>query len=212
MRRRYAPLLLVALVGAPATAHAEEQRLSAGLELGYAAPMGGLEAGSRVGDVAFGVVPIGARLGYRLSRRLEVAVVGAYGVGIPTLCANVSDCQASLGRDLVVGTRLAWTLGSLGPTTPSLEAGIGYEWLHTSFTDNGVTSSRTYAGPVLAAVAAFAPFRLGRRWSLGPAVGTSLGVFRSARFETPAGSVEGDVASREVHAWWTVAVRTVVVF
>ncbi len=212
MRRRPTSLLLCALVAASTSAHAAETRLSAGLEVGVAAPTGGLEAGSRLGDVTFGIVPIGLRLGYRLSGHLEVALVGTYGIGIPTLCASASECFASLGRDLVVGTRLAWILGRLGPTTPSLEAGIGYEWLRTSLTDNGVTSSRTYAGPVLVAIEAFAPFRLTRRWSLGPALGASMGVFRSARFDTPAGSIQGDTSSREVHAWWTAAVRTVVAF
>jgi hypothetical protein len=194
------------------SAEADDGRFSAGVEAGYSAPAGDLETGSHVADVAFGLVPFAVRLGYALTRRLVVGFVVGYAVGIPTLCATASDCVASLGRDVTLGARAEYIVTRVGRFEPRFEVGFGYEWLRTTLSNNGVSSSRSYAGPVVAALNVFAPFRLSPRLLLGPSIGASLGIFTSAELDTPAFSASGDVVARRLHAWLTPTVRAALEF
>jgi hypothetical protein len=194
---RIVAVLVVLLTGR--AARADDFELGAGL--GYAAPVGSAERGARVSDTTFGQVPISFHGAYRILDRVGVVARLQYGVAIPTQCASASECQSSLGSDVVLSLGARFALPRV-----IADASVGYEWLTTKLVDGDATSTRAYHGPVLA-VEVVAPFALGKRWTLGPALGASVGTFTSYALETNALSPSGGVPDRAWHAWLSVAVR-----
>jgi hypothetical protein len=194
---RVAAILAIVLTGRAAVADGVE----IGASLGYAAPVGSAEHGSRVSDTTFGQLPVALDGAVRLADRAGVRAGLQYGVAIPTQCASASECESSLGSDvaLSLGARffLPWVVA---------DASVGYEWLTTKLVDADATSTRAYRGPLFS-VAATLPFTLGARWTLGPAIGASIGTFTSYALETNALSPSGSVPERAWHAWLSVAVR-----
>jgi hypothetical protein len=188
----------------PASAAADDpssKRLEVGLSLAYAAPIGDAERGGRVRDTTFGATPIALDAAYRLLPRIGIAARLQYGVGIPTLCQTASDCESSLGGDSIVLLGARFHLPRLGPLAPVADAGVGYEWLTTRLSDSGALSTRAYNGPILFWTWIDAAFRLGDRWTLGPAVGMTVGTFTTYSLETGARAFSGNVPARAVHAW-----------
>jgi hypothetical protein len=212
MRRLVVPavLALLAVASAAAPASAEDlpaRRIELAASVGYAAPFGDAEQGSRVSDTAFGAVPFTLDGSYRLTSLVGVALRVRYGVAIPTLCASASDCQASLGSDLVLGAGARFHLPRVWVVSPFVDVGLGYEWLTTRLVDAGATSTRSYGGPVLAELQLAAPFALGERLTLGPELGASIGRFVHYDLGTNALSPSGSVPSGAVHAWLSLGVR-----
>src|SRR5579859_515922 len=130
------------------------RNVQVGIELGYAFPMGDLERGSEVSDVVHGIVPFGVEGGYRFNRTVALVAHGSYAFGIPTLCATAGDCVASFGHDMRLGIGGRFTLPRVGPVLPQVRAMFGYEWFRSELSDNGVTSGRSYHGPILTSVQA----------------------------------------------------------
>jgi hypothetical protein len=148
-------------------------------------------------------------VGVFFAPRLAAFASLAYGVAIPKLCATASDCESSLGHDvaLTMGTRLG--LAELGRASVRADVGVGWEWYATTLSDQGVASTRSYSGPVFGSLAASAPVRLGRRFTLGPALGIRAGVFTQASLSTPSwtqATIEGHV----VHAWVDFALQAAI--
>lgn len=155
------PMLLFA-----ASARADEtafRRVEVGASLGYAAPVGSAERGSRTSDTNIGLVPIELDLAYRINPAFGVVASARYGIGIPTLCKTAGDCTSSLGSDVVLALRARIFLPRLWRMSPFADVGIGYEWLTTRLTDAGVTSTRAYPGPLPLSMEVAAPFRLSPR-------------------------------------------------
>jgi hypothetical protein len=210
--RRLAHLVLLAVLAvdaaaAPAAAADPPRRVELAASVGYAAPFGEAEQGSRVSDTAFGAVPFGVDGSYRLSSLLGVVLRMRYAVTIPTLCASASDCQASLGSDFLLGAAARFHLPRVWVVSPLADVGLGYEWLTTRLVDSGATSTRSYDGPVLLDLRLAAPFALGERLTLGPELGAAIGTFIHYDLRTNALSPSGGVPSRRVHAWLSVGVR-----
>jgi hypothetical protein len=158
-------------------------------------------------DTTIGLVPIEAELAYRFVDAVGLVASARYSVGIPTLCQTASDCESSLGSDVELAIRIRFFLPRFGPIAPRADAGLGYEWLVTRLSDHGITSSRSYRGPLLISVEASAPFALSSRWTLGPALGASFGRFTDFSLETPAGRDEGSIADRAFHLWLSVGAQ-----
>jgi hypothetical protein len=190
-------------------AHAEEpaRRLDLGAAMGYAFPVASAEAGSRVSDTTIGLVAFEGDVAYRLASALAIDAWGRYGLGIPTLCKSAGDCSSSLGNDVALAVRARFFLPAFGSARPHADVGVGYEWFATRLTDSGVTSTRTYHGPVLLSADAAAPFRLSDRWTLGPELSATLGTFSSYALETPANTSSGPVSGRALHLWIAIGVR-----
>ena len=171
------------------------QKMELGATLGYAEPVGSAERGSRVADTTFGQVPVALDGAYRLTGLVGVVARLQYGVAIPTQCASASECEASLGSDVVMSLGARFRLPRL-----IVDASVGYEWLTTRLADGDATSTRAYHGPALLAVEVVAPFALGKGWTLDPALGASVGTFTSYALETNALSPSGTVPERAWHA------------
>jgi hypothetical protein len=182
-------------------------RFDVGATIAYATPVGSAERGAHVRDTTIGIVPLRLDVGYAFTRWIGLVATGAYAPAIPTLCQTAGDCVASLGSDVTLSLRTRVRFPSLGPTTPRLELGLGYEWFTTRLVDSGATSTRAYEGPIFALVEASAPLRLGSRWTFAPLIGALLGVFTSESLETNVGRQEGNVRDRAVHLWLTLGVR-----
>lgn len=196
------------LVAVPAAAEDPSPKyVELAASIGYAAPVGSAERGSRVSDTTFADVPVAFDAGYRLVPPLAIVAQLRYAVAVPTLCRSPSDCEASLGSDvaLTIGTRIY--APRTGPLALLLDVGIGYEWLTTRLAEAGASSARGYHGPLLLAMQITAPFRLRGRWTLGPFAGASFGTFVRYGLQTNAMSFSGDVPSPAVHAWLSFGVR-----
>jgi hypothetical protein len=207
---RLGPLAVAAVVllARPARADSPEpRRLELGASIGWASPIGSAERGARIRDTTTGLVPFELDAAYRLTRHVGVALAARYGAGIPTLCQTASDCESSLGTDVLVAARARFFLPDVGPFDPRLDVGVGYEWLTTRFSDAGVGSSRGYRGPVHLSAELFVPFTLGRRFTLGPALGATLGAFTASSLDTPAGSSSSSTVEHALHGWLSLAVR-----
>jgi hypothetical protein len=208
------PFVLVSvLVAAPARAESQPlRRFDVAASLGYAFPVGSSESGARLSDATFGDAPIDLTAMYRLSRRLAVGIAGRYGVVVPTLCTDSSDCISSLGHDVIIAARARFFFPRILGAEPYGDVGIGYEWFASKLADNGVTSAHSYNGPIVFSTELGAPFELGSRWTLGPAVGLALGTFVGSHLEAPGVSSDLGVGDRSIHAWLSLAVRTSVRF
>jgi len=178
-----------------------------GATLGAALPVGSLEAGSRISDTTFATVPFRLDAGVKLDRRLLVFFSMDYAFGIPTLCVTADDCTSSLGTDVlvIVGVRRAFP--RLGPVTPELGWGFGYEWFTSRLSDSGVESSRHYRGPALAALELLAHFRLGRALRLAPTLRAVVGEFSHATLSGPGGETSGRVDGLALHGWLSLGAR-----
>jgi outer membrane protein len=209
---RIAPLFTVCVVsslsrGAVAAPQSTAGTLDVGASLGFSVPLADAERGARVRDTTFGAVPLSFDVAYRVRPSVGVTAQVQYGVGIPTLCQTAGDCIASFGTDVraLLGVRLY--APRVGPMSPELGVGIGYEWFTARFSDSGAHSSRSYDGPVLLWCAVGAPFRIRDRWTLGPVALLAAGTFIGSSLKTNVGSVSGNVAERSIHAWMQLAVR-----
>jgi len=207
---RLAATAPLGLVLCPATASAEPpttHRLEVAAALGYAIPFASAEAGSRLSDTTIGLVPIEIDAAYLVTESIAVGGWARYGVGIPTLCKTASDCTGSLGSDFEMAARVRFLLPRLWRVAPLADLGLGYEWFSSRLTDGGVTSTRSYHGPLLLSAGVAAPYHLSERWTLGPAVDAALGAFTSAALETPAGTVSGTITGRTLHLWLSFEAR-----
>jgi hypothetical protein len=176
-------------------------QLDLGASIAYAAPVGAAERGSRVSDTTIGIVPVRLDGAYALTRAVGVAVAVSYAPALPTLCQTAGECVSSTGADVTLSVRARFLLPRVGPTLPRLDLGVGYEWLTTKLVDSGATSVRSYSGPLLGIVEAYAPFRLGTHWTLGPSAGASLGTFASESLNSSAARQSGKVPEQALHAW-----------
>lgn len=200
--------LVPALVATSAKAATEPVRhFDVAATLGYAFPAGSSERGARLSDVTFGSVPLDLTVMYRLSRRLAVGVSGGYGVVIPTLCGDSPDCISSLGYDVAIAARARIFMPRLLGAEPYADVGVGYEWFAAKLADSGAISTHAYDGPILLSSELGAPFELGGRWTLGPAVRLSLGTFVGSHLEAPGVSRDLGVSDRSVHGWLSFTVR-----
>jgi hypothetical protein len=181
-------------------------RVLIGAELGFAFPIGSLERGSRVTDVVRGLVPLGIEVGYRVQPRIALVVYAQYAVDIPKLCATASDCLASLGHDimLAVGSRLM--LPPVGPLVPQLRALFGHEWFQSELSDQGVTSTRGYRGPLLASLQASGSLGSDDR-SVGLFGTLSAGVYSHRSLDTPAFNTGSFVDRPSLHFWLSFGFR-----
>ena len=203
---RVAPILAAtAIVLASRSAGADGFEIAA--MLGYAMPLGSAERGSQISDTTFGQVPFAIEAGYRLTSIVGVVARALVGVGIPTQCVTLAECESSLGSDVSFTLGARFFLPRIGPVEPIADAGLGYEWLTAKLADGDATSTRAYHGPVLLSLELAAPFSLGRRWTLGPMLGVSIGRFTSYALETNALSPSGAVPNGTWHGWLSVGIR-----
>jgi hypothetical protein len=211
--RRLALFLGLGLVARSAGAADEPaRRVEVAASLGYAFPAGSSERGARLSDATFGNAAFDLGCSYRLSRVLGVGILGRYGLVVPTLCASGSDCVSSLGHDVVIGARARFFLAHVLKAEPNADVGIGYEWFASKLVDSGVTSTHSYNGPVLLWTELGAPFRIGSRWTLGPAFGLTFGTFVGSHLDAPGISNALGVGERSIHAWVSMSGRAAVGF
>lgn len=211
--RRLALILGLGLIARSAGATGEPaRRFEVAASLGYAFPAGSSERGARLSDATFGNAAFDLGFSYRLSHVLGVGILGRYGTVIPTLCASGSDCVSSLGHDVVIGAQARFFLPRVLAAEPYADVGMGYEWFASKLVDSGSTSTHSYNGPVLLWTEVGAPFRIGSRWTLGPAIGLALGTFVDSHLEAPGMSNDLGVGDRSVHAWVSVSGRVAVRF
>jgi hypothetical protein len=194
--------LLVLLTLSWTAGAASADRLEIGAGLGYAAPVGSAERGSRVSDTTIGQFPIVVDGAYRLTRAVRALARVRYGLAVPRQCASASECVASLGSDVSIEIGARFVVRRI-----VADATVGYEWLTTKLVDADATATRAYRGPLLLSVAVAAPFALGKGWTLGPTLGASIGRFTWYALDTNALSPSGDIPDGAWHAWLSLGVR-----
>jgi hypothetical protein len=210
---RFAILAVVSLTLPFRSANAETPQASApsrpillAVELGYAFPFGSLERGSDQADVVYGIVPLSVEAGYKLNSRVALVIHGGYAFGIPKLCATASDCEASLGHDVVLAGGARFVLPRLGPVGFQLRATFGYEWFRSELSDSGVSSARDYRGPLLTSLQVSGNLGSDNR-SIGLFAALSYGIFSHRELETPAFTTGSLVDRASAHAWLSVGLR-----
>jgi hypothetical protein len=144
---------------------------------------------------------------YRYAPPASVLAGFRYGVAIPKLCASADDCRSSLGSDVRVELGSRFHAPLLGLLRPLLDLGFGYEWYTSRLSDQGVTSSRSYRGPVLLFLRLGGDFRLSRAVRIGPSFGASLAAARDFTLEAPGLRQEGATAGAGFHGFVELAVR-----
>lgn len=205
-----APLLAVST--ARAESNEPTRRFDVGVSLGYALSVGSAEAGSAVSDVSNGIVPLELDAVYRLTDGVGLGAWFRYGPSIPTLCGTASECRSSVGSDVALALRVRFMLPRLGPMRPVADAGVGYEWFASLLTDNGVTSTRAYRGPLVLTGSVAALFCLSERWSLGPIVGVGIGMFTDSSLQAPGIDQTTAVPAKSAHAWLTLGAHATLSF
>ena len=207
---RPATTILLAAVAALSADRAEAEeprRIELGASLGYGLPLGSAEGGAPLSDVSFGFASLNVEATYLLTRAVGLVVTGEYGAIVPTLCQTAADCLGSTGSDVVAAVHVRFLLPHLGPVSPFTDMGIGYEWFASRLDDAGVTSTRSFRGPLLSSAELGAPIRLSSRWTFGPALHASIGTFTDFTLQTPGHTEEGAVTDRSLHAWLALAAR-----
>jgi hypothetical protein len=157
--------------------------------------------------VTYGLVPLELDGTYRLTRAVGVGLSARYAPAIPNLCSSFDDCTGSIGSDVAIAAHARFLFPKVGPSHPEARLGFGYEWFASRLSDSGVTSSRSYGGPVLLRLDLATPFDLSPRWTLGPAIETLIGTFTSGSLDTPAGKTSATIDERSVHVWFSIACR-----
>ena len=210
-------LAFVATLLVPSNAFAHDEVIDArkvevSAAVGWSAPVGSSESGTRTSDTAIGMAPFALGAAYRASRLVGVAIGVRYGIAVPTLCTDASSCKSSLGADVALTLRARFYLPRFAGAAPHVDAGLGYEWMTTRLTDNGVASSRAFSGPLVLSASLASPFELGPRWSLGPFVAGDVGTFTSASVDGPGVHTSGSVPIHALHAWLTAGAEVAVRF
>jgi hypothetical protein len=206
----FAPVLAVST--ARGQSNQPLRHVDVGASLGYALSIGSAEGGAPVSDTSNGIVPVELDAVYRLTHVVGLGAWFRYGPSIPTLCGTASECRHSLGSDIAVALRVRFSLPQLGPMRPVADAGVGYEWFASLLTDNGVTSTRAYRGPLLLTGSIAALFCLSERWSLGPIFGVGVGMFTNRSLEAPGVDQATAIREKSAHAWLTLGAHTTVSF
>jgi hypothetical protein len=191
--------------GAVAGAVSPASRVTVFAGLGYAYPVGSAETGTDTGDVSFGLVPLSIGGSYDLPRDWTAAAHFRYALNIPTLCANASDCQSSVGSDVAFAVGVGRALPSWRHFTTHVGLQVGWEWLTTRLSDAGVAATRSWNGP-LANLDIFVDLKSRGPWSVGPALALDVGFFTHFDLEAPAVHKSGS-ADMALHAWPSIAFR-----
>jgi hypothetical protein len=203
--------MAVAVTAFGSLARAEDgvqtRRVELGAGAGIGAPFGAAERGAKLSDTTIALLPIRIDASLAITPRLALVVAASYAPAPPALCQSAHECFSSIGSDVAVSLGARMSLPSLGFAVPRVALGVGYEWMTTKASDNDVTSTRAYDGPLLAVVDAVLPIRIGERWTVGPSLGAALGIFANRSLDAPSLHQSGNVDERAAHVWATVGVR-----
>lgn len=186
-----------------------------GMRLGYARPVGAFQRGLHAGDVSYGGLPLAIDGTVRVGppARWSVALGGyfAYAATIPTLCGSASECFGSLGRDVDLALMVRLRAPRLAFVLPEAEVASGWTWSSRSLEDNGVSSTRTWSGPLLLRFAFVPSVALGEKTRLGLVLGGSLAASSSGSLRAPGIEKDG-VPSARVHGTFDLGLRFAIDF
>lgn len=215
------PLIVLALAASPALA-AAGPGFEVGVRSGYAFSAGRLGAPPNsndrdLGDFVTGQIPLWLDLGYRLNSDFYLGGYFQYGFGFvndddQSLCRNANvDCSAS---DIRLGVMGRYALGSLGPTTPWVGLGLGYEWVKLSVHQSvlgSTTTDSSSSGFEIANLQVGADYAVTSRVAVAPFVSVSFGQYRSSSTKTVIGSttttLDQDYDKKSLHEWILIGAR-----
>ena len=128
------------------------------------------------------------------------------------LCRNANvDCSAS---DVRLGVMGRYALGSLGPMTPWVGLGLGYEWTRFSVHQSILGSTNTdltSSGFEIANLQVGADYALTSRVVVAPFLSVSFGQYQSSSTKTVIGSTttttDQDYDKKSVHEWILIGAR-----
>jgi hypothetical protein len=163
----------------------EERTIDLGLRAAAELPAGEIERGTNASDLTYGALPIALDLGLRLSPLVTVALYGSVAPTIPKLCATTSDCENSVGRDFELAALARFALPRVRFVMPFAEVGPGYFWSARVLESSGVSSTRSFEGP-LVRLAIVPTVALSKRFTLGIVLGARLGIAHRVGLEAPA--------------------------
>lgn len=181
-----------------------------GARAGVSRPYGAFDATTHVADTTFGSTPLAVDASLSFAEvgawRFSTGAMIRWAPAIPTLCDSFEDCMSSVGSD----TELLAVIRARGPRTlffsPEGELGVGWSWSSRGLANDGVESTRSWNGPVLARLAFVPTFRLGSKTRLGVVFGASIA--RSASFELEGPGIQRErLQGARLHGTFDLGVR-----
>lgn len=180
-------------------------RITMSAALGYSYPVSSAEQGTDTRDVSFGIVPLSLSGTYDLDLWWNGSLRVLYAPNIPTLCASGPDCFSSVGRDVWIAAGIGRRFLRWRRFTPQLELDVGWEWFTTKLSDSGVTSGRSWNGPI-ASLGVFVNLKMVGPWIIGPTASVGAGIFSHYHLNTPSWQSSG-ATSTAIHAWPMIGFR-----
>jgi opacity protein-like surface antigen len=163
--------------------------------------------GEALSDFVGTQVPLVLGVGYRLNPLLSLGGIFQYSAGSVSsnVCPSGVDCSSSDVR-LGVEARLHFLTDQA--FAPWVSAGMGYEWLNISMSNQGQSASMTVEGVELLNLEVGGDIRMSPSFVLAPFVGVRLGRYASmSGTDTSGTSQSGDITSQTIHAWFSLGVR-----
>jgi hypothetical protein len=200
-----------------------ESGFSLGARLSYALPMGTIAKDPEIvagkpdlSKTAAGMLPIWVEGGYRINRNF---FIGGYFAFAPVFTSGEickrpeigTQACSSNGNNIRFGALFKYTFDSSSKFKPWLGVGFGYEVLNVSITvaDQNTTDG-TSRGFEFFSGHFGGDFRVGKAFSIGPAISFSVGQYASYSRSGPSipnQGDSGDYKSTGLHQWFSLGVH-----
>jgi hypothetical protein len=189
------PFLKAAPPGPP------ESGLSIALSIGYAVPMGSVDASGKLSDLYSGALPLQVDIGWRFTPNLYLGAFFGYSFGflnssVNAICGGVGGVSCS-GGIIQFGADFVYTFIPYSMFAPYVGLGVGWEIASVNASANNASGSVTLSGMQFARIIAGGDFRIGSAFRVGPFVNFSLGQYSSVSSTT--GSVS--LGDKTLHSW-----------
>jgi hypothetical protein len=175
--------------------------LRVGLRSGYAIPIGtAFTTSGAMNETMVGYVPLRLDIGYRIADHFYVGGNAQLAAILSTACPSGATCS---GTDTRIGVMAAFHLRPKRIVDPWIGLGMGFEWLSTSRTVDGMTVDINARGLELVDVELGMDVRPAGVFRIGPVLSGSVGRF--ARIAVNGTETTDFTAS--LHSWVMLGVR-----
>lgn len=205
---RWFGLAAVLLCCSTRVAAEDDVGFEAGIRAGIGVPLGEVQDGSDLDDVASLQIPLQLDVGVRLFSKWFLGVYVQYGIGVVSddvaVCEpdNI-DCSAS---DVRLGIQAHYHFMPRNSLDPWLGLGFGYEWATLSGEGGGLEASWTVSGFEFFSLQFGLDIEVSKHVRVGPFLSFSLAQYDDSEVEGGFG-VFGDIEDKSLHEWLMIGVR-----
>jgi hypothetical protein len=174
--------------------------------LGGSLPLGDLEQGAAESAAYSVALPVEVGAGYTFDNEIFVGGALSYAHAfVPGSSCPMASCS---GRDLRIAAvaQKHVTITDDEPLTPWVDAGLGWEFAHTSYEASGVSTDQTVRGPFVR-LGIGADYDLGDGRTIAPFLELELGRYGHASGSSGGMDFSADIPQTAFHEWITVGVR-----